>query len=468
MIRNTRADGLELSGATVVVVGGARTGLSTARFLAGRGCRVTLTDMSDLAGKQAELSDLRDLGVVTDLGRHDRATFLAADLIVLSPGVPLFMEPLAEAKKKGVRIIGEVELAFRFFDTPVIAVTGTNGKTTTTALLGKILESCGKAVLVGGNIGTPLIEFVPGPGEDAPVADFIVAEISSFQLEAVETFAPRVALLLNITPDHLDRYRSYEEYIAAKLEIFVHQKSGDIAVLNRDDELVISRTKAIAADTLYFSRLHKESNGVWYDGKQIVCTINGTHDTYDPRGSRLTGVHNIENIMAAVAGAASVGCGGEAVQGAIRQFVPHAHRLQHVLTTSGGVSFFDDSKATNVGAALKSIESFDGGLHIILGGVDKGGSYAPMKEALKKRAKGLYLIGEASTIIERELSGTVPIVAAGTMEQAVRIAGERAKPGDTVLLAPACSSFDQYRSYQARGEDFIQHVMRYFGNGKQE
>jgi UDP-N-acetylmuramoylalanine--D-glutamate ligase len=465
MIRKAKGGGIGLSGAKVVVVGGARTGMSAARFLAGRGSLVTLTDMSDLAGKKTELSELRDMGVVTDLGRHDTAAFLSADLIVLSPGVPLFLEPLAEARKKGVRIIGEVELAFRFFDTPVVAVTGTNGKTTTTALLGAVLEACGKKVLVGGNIGTPLIEFAAGPGEKGPAVDFIVAEISSFQLEAIETFAPRVALLLNITPDHLDRYRSYEEYIAAKLEIFAHQTSEDVAVLNRDDDLVMSRTHDIAAARLYFSGARQEQGGVWYDGKEIICTVNGALDSYDPRDSRLAGVHNIENMMAAVAGAASVGCRGEAVGRAIRQFVPHGHRLQHVLTTESGVSFYDDSKATNVGAALKSIESFAGGLHVILGGVDKGGAYAPMKEALKKRVKGLYLIGEASPIIERELSGIVPIVAAGTMGQAVRIAGERAESGDTVLLAPACSSFDQYRNYQERGEDFIQHVKRFFGDG---
>ena len=468
MIPAGKSSGLILDGAAVVVVGGARTGISAARFLAGRGARVTLTDMAELTAKEAELSRLRDLGVVTDLGRHDRKTFFGADLIVLSPGVPLFAEPVAEASKRGVRIIGEVELAFRFLDAPIIAVTGTNGKTTTTALLGDILAACGKEVLVGGNIGTPLIDFVPDSGKVAGPVDYIVAEISSFQLEAIETFDPRVALLLNITPDHLDRYRSYEEYIAAKLEIFTNQTVRDIAVLNRDDELVTARTRHIAARRLYFSRAHREPGGVWYDGTGIVSTIDGANDVYNPRESRLAGVHNIENMMAAVAGAAAVGCRGDGVDKAIRDFVPHAHRLQHVLTTPSGVSFYDDSKATNVGAAVKSIESFAGGLHVIVGGVDKGGSYAPLKEALRKRARGLYLIGEAAPVIERELSGIVPIASVGTIQEAVRLAGERAKSGDTVLLAPACSSFDQYRNYQERGEDFIRNVKRFFGDGKQE
>jgi UDP-N-acetylmuramoylalanine--D-glutamate ligase len=468
MDKEAKSGGRALAGTRVVVVGGARTGISTARFLAARGSRVTLTDMSELAGKEAELSRLREMGVVTDLGRHDLSVFAAADLIVVSPGVPLFIEPLAEAKKRGIRIIGEIELAARFITTPIIAVTGTNGKTTTTALLGKMLEACGKAVLVGGNIGTPLIELVPAPDVKAGPLDWIVAEISSFQLEAVETFAPRVALLLNITPDHLDRYRNYEEYVAAKLGIFAHQGATDVAVLNRDDELVVSRTNGIAAERLYFSRMHQEPGGVWYDGTRVVSTVGGRQDTYDPAAGRLSGVHNVENIMAAVAGAAAVGCGGAGVDRAIREFVPHAHRLQHVLTTAAGVSFYDDSKATNVGAALKSIESFAGGLHVILGGVDKGGSYAPMKQALKQRARAVYLIGEASPIIARELSGVVSIVDAGTMGCAVKSAGARAESGDTVLLAPACSSFDQYKNYQERGEDFKKQVMEYFGNGKQE
>ncbi len=467
MGKEATGGGLALAGARVVVVGGARTGLSTARFLAARGSRVTLTDTSELPGKEAELSRLREMGVVTELGGHGPAVFTGADLIVVSPGVPLFIEPLAKAKEKGVRIIGEIELAARFITTPIIAVTGTNGKTTTTALLGKMLETCGKKVLVGGNIGTPLIELVPDADGKAEPLDYVVAEISSFQLEAVETFAPRVALLLNITPDHLDRYRSYEEYIAAKLEIFAHQGATDVAVLNRDDELVVSRTDSIAAQKLYFSRAHEEPGGVWYDGTRVVCTIGGTENSYDPAAGRLSGVHNIENVMAAVAGAAATGCGGPGVDRAIREFVPHAHRLQHVLTTPGGVSFYDDSKATNVGAALKSIESFAGGLHVILGGVDKGGSYEPMKQALRERAKAVYLIGEAAPIIARELSGVVPIVDAGTIGCAVKTAGGRAEPGDTVLLAPACSSFDQYKNYQERGDDFKKHVMEYFGDGKQ-
>jgi UDP-N-acetylmuramoylalanine--D-glutamate ligase len=469
MARDRGVRDLPLSGAAVLVVGGARTGLAAAGFLAGRGARVTLTDMTTLSDKEDEIERLTGLGVSFALGSHDPKAFLSADLIVVSPGVPLFIEPLVAAKKKGVRIIGEVELAARFIDVPIIAVTGTNGKTTTTALLGDILAACGRRVIVGGNIGTPLVEFAAdrrGADGDRRPLDYIVAEISSFQLEAIETFRPEVALLLNITPDHLDRYPNYEEYITAKLQIFENQTQDDIAVLNRDDDLVVGRTNAIRARKIFFSRRGKEPDGVFLDGATIRSTIDGAAFSYDPARSRLAGVHNVENIMAAIAGAAAVGCAGEPAARAIERFNPHPHRLEHVLTTPSGVSFFDDSKATNVGATKKSIESFDKNLHVIMGGVDKGGSYEPLVEPLRRRAVGIYLIGEAAPIIEKELAGVVPITVAHTMEAAVRAAGGRARPGDVILLAPACSSFDQYENYQKRGEDFARQVKRYFADGK--
>ncbi len=315
MARDTDAEKMILSGARVLVVGGARTGLSTARFLAARGAHVTLTDMATLADRKADIRQLSDLGVALELGIHKNETFLGSDLIVVSPGVALFIEPLVAARDRGVRIIGELELASRFIAAPIVAVTGTNGKTTTTALLGDILTACGKNVLVGGNIGTPLIDFVnngDAVGGTARPVDYVVAEISSFQLEAVETFRPRVSVLLNITPDHLDRYRSYEEYIAAKLAIFVNQTRDDSAVLNRDDELVVGRTKGILARKIFFSRRQVEHGGVSFNGKEIVSLIEGRSESYDVAGSRLTGVHNIENIMAALAAAAAVGCGGRA------------------------------------------------------------------------------------------------------------------------------------------------------------
>ena len=439
----------DLSGARVLVVGGALTGMSVCRFLAKRGSRVTLTDRSDLAGRDAELSALTDLGVELIIGGHREKDFLDADMIVVSPGVPLSIEPLRRAERAGVTIIGDVELAFWHLEAPICAVTGTNGKTTTTALLGDMLDACGRNVAVGGNIGEPLVDLVDG-SEDL---DYIVAELSSFQLEAICTFRPLVSVLLNITPDHLDRYPGFEEYVQAKLRMFENQTGDDWAVLNADDPEVMARTQGITPKRVLFSREEALDEGVtWKDGR-IVCRMEGASHTYDPEGSALTGVHNRENIMAAVAAAASMGCTGDAVDRAIHAFRPAAHRLEFV-GEANGVRYFDDSKATNVGAALRSVESFDGGVHLIMGGVDKGGSYAPLVEAVRQRVTALYLLGEAAARIEEELGGAAKVVRAADMVDAVRRASDAASLGDVVLLAPACSSFDMYENYKERGKHF--------------
>jgi UDP-N-acetylmuramoylalanine--D-glutamate ligase len=439
----------DLSGARVLVVGGAVTGMSVCRFLAKRGSRVTLTDRSDLAGRETELSALTDLGVGLMIGGHREADFLNADMIVVSPGVPLSIEPLTKAQKAGVTIIGDVELAFRYLKTPICAVTGTNGKTTTTALLGDMLGGCGLKTAVGGNIGEPLVDLV----EDAENMDYIVAELSSFQLEAICTFRPRVSILLNITPDHLDRYPGFEEYIQAKMRMYANQTRDDWAVLNADDPEVMARTRGITPRQVFFSREKVLDEGVFWEGERIVCRMEGASHAYDPEGSALTGVHNRENIMAAVAAAATLGCTGDAVDRAIHAFRPAAHRLE-LVGEANGVRYFDDSKATNVGAALKSVESFDGGVHLIMGGVDKGGSYAPLLEAVRQRVTALYLLGEAADRIEDELGDTVTVVRATDMIDAVRRASDAASPGEVVLLAPACSSFDMYENYKERGKHF--------------
>lgn len=449
---------------SVLVVGGGVTGFGTARFLAGladdsKGIgSVTLTDMGDLSGREDDLNKLKRLGVSLELGGHIEKTFLESDLIVVSPGVPLYIDEIAAAIDNGVRVIGELELAFRFIEKPILAVTGTNGKTTTTALLGDMLTNSGIGALVGGNIGEPLINLV---GLDVDV-DFIVAEISSFQLEAIETFRPYVGVLLNITPDHLDRYPGYEEYIEAKMNLFVNQSDADYAVLNGDDPEVMRRSEEIKRERILFSREKEVKGGVYLKEGKIVSEAGGEKHVYDPDSYSLAGVHNVENIMAALGAAAVAGGMGKKVDEAIRNFRPARHRMEHVLT-AGGVSFYDDSKATNVGAALKSIESFDGNIHLIMGGVDKGGSYAPLAPAVKERVKGLYLIGEAKQKIEAELGGLVPTAAADDMEGALRFIKQRVNAGDVVLLAPACSSFDMYSSYVDRGDDFRRIVERLFG-----
>lgn len=439
----------DLSGARVLVVGGALTGMSVSRFLAKRGSRVTLTDRSDLVGRDAELSALTDLGVELMIGGHREKDFLDADMIVVSPGVPLSIEPLKRAERAGVTIIGDVELAFWYLKAPICAVTGTNGKTTTTALLGDMLDACGRNVAVGGNIGEPLVDLV----DESEKLDCIVAELSSFQLEAIDTFRPRISVLLNITPDHLDRYPGFEEYVQAKLRMFENQTGDDWAVLNADDPEVMSRTGNIAPKRVLFSRERALDEGVTWEDGRIVCRMDGASYAYDPEGSALTGVHNRENIMAAVAAAATLGCAGEAVDRAIHVFRPAAHRLEFV-GEANGVRYFDDSKATNVGAALKSVESFDKGVHLIMGGVDKGGSYAPLLEAVRRRVTALYLLGEAADRIEEELGDAAKVVRTADMIDAVRRASEAASPGEVVLLAPACSSFDMYENYKERGKHF--------------
>jgi len=441
----------DLSGARVLVVGGALTGMSVCRFLAKHGSRVTLTDRSDLAGREAELSALAGLEVDLMIGGHRERDFLGADMIVVSPGVPLSIEPLEKARQAGVTIIGDVELAFWYLKAPICAVTGTNGKTTTTALLGDMLDACGQKVAVGGNIGEPLVELVDGSEN----LDCIVAELSSFQLEAIDTFRPKVAVLLNITPDHLDRYPGFEEYVQAKMRLFENQTKDDRAVLNADDPEVTARTRSITPKRVCFSRKKSLNEGVvWEDGR-IVCRMEGAEYSYDPRGSALTGVHNRENIMAAVAAAAVVGCAGDSVDRAIHSFRPAAHRLE-LVGEANGVRYFDDSKATNVGAALRSVESFDAGVHLIMGGVDKGGSYAPLVEAVRRRVTALYLLGEAADRIEEELGDAARIVRTEDMADAVRRASDAATSGEVVLLAPACSSFDMYENYKERGRHFAE------------
>lgn len=453
--------GGEVPAINVLVVGGGVTGFGTARFLAGiskGGARITLSDAGDLPGKEEELRELEEFGVSLELGGHREETFVESDLIIVSPGVPLYIDEIARAMEKGVRIMGELELAFRFIEAPILAVTGTNGKTTTTALLGDILINSGIKAIVGGNIGDPLVNLIKKSKE----ADYVVAEVSSFQLEAIESFRPHVGALLNISQDHLDRYPGYEEYIEAKMKLFMNQSDTDCAVLNGDDPIVLDMAEDIAGKKIFFSREREIPGGVYLKGEKIVCEAGDRPYTYDPTKYFLTGVHNIENIMAALGSAAAVGAGGERADEAMARFRPASHRLEHVLTFEG-VSFYDDSKATNVGAALKSIESFGGNIHLIMGGVDKGGSYAPLIPAVVERVKALYLIGDAREKIKEELGGIVPTMTADGMEGAVSLIGERIEPGDVVLLAPACSSFDMYDSYKQRGEDFKRIVKKHFG-----
>jgi UDP-N-acetylmuramoylalanine--D-glutamate ligase len=440
---------VKLEGKRVLVVGLARTGIGVIRFLAEQGANVTATDIRSPGELEEYYSKIRGLNVRTELGAHRIETFLGSDLVVVSPGVPLNIEPIAAARKKGIGVISEIELACRFIRDPIIGVTGTNGKTTTTLLLGDVLEKSGKKVFVGGNVGNPLIDCA-GRG----TWDYVVAEISSFQLEGIDEFRPHIALMLNITEDHLDRYVNYEEYIGAKFRLFLNQESSDFAVLNTDDATISAMTPKIKARKRYFSLLSPLEVGAFFDRDGLVHRgPEGNVERFDLARVSLKGIHNIENMLAAVVTAKICSCPKEAIQTALQSFRGLPHRLEFVRKLDG-VSFYNDSKGTNVGSAAKSLRSFQEPIILIAGGKDKGGNYSPLKGIVKERVKRLILIGEARGRMTEVLGTSAPTIPADTLEEAVRRAFDESKHGDVVLLSPACSSFDMFRDYEERGTRF--------------
>jgi UDP-N-acetylmuramoylalanine--D-glutamate ligase len=441
---------MELKGKTVLVVGLARTGSATVQFLAKRGAKVKASDAKTSAELAPFLEPLLDLAVDFELGGHTESFFSDSDLIVMSPGVPLNLPPVAKALAKGIPVIGEVELAFRFLRRPLIAITGTNGKTTTTTLVGEMLRGSGKKVFVGGNIGSPLIGYVEGPQDD----DWVVAEISSFQLERVGDFRPKISALLNLTEDHLDRYETFGEYAAAKERIFARQKKEDYALLNADDPLVSALAPGLESQVLLFSARRAVSFGSYLTPEGIVFQgPNGTREMFDLSRIRIKGAHNLENLMAAVAVAKMCGCPREALQRVMDEFPGIEHRLEWVRRLDG-VSYFNDSNGTNVGSVVKSLQSFEEPVILIAGGKDKGGDYGPLKGLISERVKGMALIGEAKERMFSALGGLTESAKLGSLEEAVRWARSKAHPGGIVLLSPACSSYDMFANYQERGKRF--------------
>jgi UDP-N-acetylmuramoylalanine--D-glutamate ligase len=447
--------GIDLKGKRVLVVGLARTGVAVSLFSAGHGAIVTATDEkpeSDLGDTAARL---RAAGVKLELGAHNPRTFLDQDLIVLSPGVPAKIPALESARARGIPVWSEIELAWRFLRGRLIGVTGSNGKTTTASLIAHILKTSGIHTLVGGNIGVPLLALV----ETSTNSSITVAEISSFQLETIAEFRPDIGVLLNLTPDHLDRHATFDEYAGAKMRMFENQLDRDAAVLNADDAEVARRVPA-HAQVYWFSRQKRVASGAFLHDGQIVFREDGSDIPLARRDEvPLRGEHNVENALAACAAAYLAGADPAAIAAGVKTFRGVEHRLEFVAEI-GGVSFYNDSKATNVDASLKAIEAFPGRLIVILGGKDKGAPYAPLREPLRQRARLAILIGVAAAKIESELAEAVPLALAGTLERAVEIAMESAQPGDTVLLAPACSSFDQFENYEHRGRAFKELVAR--------
>ena len=445
--------GIELAGKQVLVVGLARTGVATALFCAARGARVTATEERPESQIAETAAKLRAAGVTLELGGHGAKTFVEQDLIVPSPGVPPTMPALAAARAIGVPVWSEIELAWRFLRGRLICITGSNGKTTTTSLIGHILETAGVPVQVAGNIGTPLISRVDVSSDSG----FTVVEASSFQLESISAFRPDVAVLLNLTPDHLDRHGSFEVYGRAKARMFENQTEEDFAVINADDEAAAQYAPS-RPQVAWFSRKKRVENGCFVRDDVIVFRRAGTETVMlRRRDIGLRGGHNVENVLAAVATAKLVGVEPEAIVEGVRGFAGVEHRIEYVATV-GGVEYFNDSKATNVDAALKALDALSGNVLVILGGKDKGCDYAILQDALRQHARSVLLIGSSAEKIESQLAGAVPVEHAGTMARAVELAAELAKPGDTVLLSPACASFDQFDNYEHRGRVFKQLV----------
>jgi UDP-N-acetylmuramoylalanine--D-glutamate ligase len=438
-----------LSDKKVLVVGLAKTGVACARFLAAKGALVTVTDMRGELALTGQLKELVNSKITWELERHDEATFLASDLIVVSPGVPMDLPQLVAAQRAGVEIVSEIELASRFIDCPLAAITGTNGKTTTTTILGAIFKHNGYHTYVGGNIGDPLIEVA----ESHQIVDQVVAEISSFQLEWITSFRPTVAALLNLSEDHLDRYTSYQSYIDAKLRIFENQTVDDFAVVNRDDPLVWQHAQGLKAALFPFSRKLELDEGIFCTDGVITYRHNGHEECFPTAAIRLQGVHNLENIMAATACALLLGCRPDETFETILCFEALHHRMEFVRTVNG-VSYYEDSKATNVGSVEKALESFTD-ITLIAGGKDKGGSYAPLVSLVKERVTHLILIGEAAERMELELGALTDTHRAESLEEAVQMAADVTLPGGTVLMSPACSSFDMFRDYEERAQRFI-------------
>ena len=442
-----------VEGSRVTVAGAARSGLAAAELLARRGARVTL---SDARHELPEGERLRSLGVALELGGHVRETFTSADLVVLSPGVAPEQDAVRAARERGIPVIAEIELASRWLQGRVIAITGTKGKSTTTALTGRMLEAAGFKVTVGGNIGSPLSAQV---SESTPET-FHVVETSSFQLEQIDTFHPWIAVMLNLSPDHLDRHPDVAAYAAAKARIFENQNASDFAVINADDPAVLEIARRGRATARRFSLAGTIGRGTVIEDGWIVDRRGDLSEPLVPLDAiHLLGPHLVHDVMAAATVGAIAGAAPAAMTAAVDAFPGLEHAMELVAEV-GGVRFVNDSKATNVESALRSIESFDHGLVLIAGGRFKGGDLRRLREPLRARARAVVAIGEARPLLCEALGDIVPVEEAGSLADAVARAHALAQPSGVVLLAPACASFDMFRDYAERGRIFKEEVRK--------
>ncbi|MDT5124059.1 MAG: UDP-N-acetylmuramoylalanine--D-glutamate ligase [Acidobacteriota bacterium] len=449
---------MEVAGKKVLIIGAARSGIACAKFLAQRGAVVALNDRKPIEEWSPEAVALKSEGVGCLPGDVPVWLLDQVELVVMSPGVPSKIIPARYAERAGAEVIGEIELAARFLRGRIVAITGSNGKTTTTTLIGEILKDAGLFVQVGGNIGTPLISMVENSMDDG----WTVVEVSSFQLETIDSFHPTVAMVLNVTPNHMDRYETLMDYAAAKHRIFRNQIVGDVAILNADDEIVSSWAKGLRAHVVEFSVQRELAEGMFLrNGREIVSrTRDGERVLMMRDEMLLRGLHNVENVLAALAAGLACGAAPDSMRETVKRFKPVEHRLEFVEEING-VKFYNDSKATSVDATLKALEAFadeKGKVILILGGRGKQAPYAPLVPLIEACVRKLILIGEDADTIERELKGVAPMERATDMRAAVRRSSEAAQPGDIVLLAPACASFDMFKSFEHRGQVFKSEV----------
>jgi UDP-N-acetylmuramoylalanine--D-glutamate ligase len=447
---------LELKGKKVLVVGLGKSGLAAALFLRRRGAQVTVSDVRSAEALAKEIPALIEAGIMVETGGHGLLTFRRQDLIVVSPGVPMDTPELAQVKSFGLPVIGELELAACFLKGKILAVTGSNGKTTTTTLLGEILTAAGLPTLVGGNIGVPVVALLDSSTDET----WSVLEVSSFQLETTEKFHPSIAVILNITPDHLDRHGSFENYARIKERIFAQQTAEDVLVLNADNTPCEEAASRAVARVYWFSIEHPVPQGAWLESGYVVyrSAKNAAVEKIMPLSDiPLKGAHNVENVLAAVVAARQAGVPAESIRSSVEKFEAVEHRLEYVATRNG-VEFYNDSKATNVDATAKAVAAFSDGIHLILGGKDKGSPYTVLSDLLRQRVRAVYTIGAAAAKIESDLRGVVTIQSCETLDKAVAAAAAAARPGEVVVLAPACSSYDQFDNYEQRGKVFKQLV----------
>ncbi len=441
---------MNLRGQRILVIGLGKTGIASVQFLMGQGGKVMATDEKPQSQMQDALGELGHMAENLEFCKYDTDVLSRVDLIVPSPGVPPSNIILAEAQRKKIPIMSEIELAYRFLKTPLIAITGTNGKTTTTTLIGHILAKDGKKVFVGGNIGNPLVGYVDGKQED----DYAVVEVSSFQLQWIQSFHPFISILLNITCDHVDYHGSFEAYRKAKESIFENQESTDLAILNADEQNSFTLAKRLAANVQFFSTKAEVTKGAFLKDKTIVHnTVHGDIEEYPVDMIKIPGLHNIENVMAAIIAARYCGTSSGNIIRAVADFKGISHRIEFT-EEKNGVAFYDDSKGTNVGAVARALETFSRPIILLMGGRDKEGDFGTLAPLIKSKVKELILFGEARDKIYEMVGGVVETSKRGTLKDAIELAYQHASPGDVVLLSPGCASFDEFANYKERGRFF--------------